>query len=243
MSVDRTILFNLSKLKEISVLKLANETGINQANLSRWFKGDKSGYVSAEKLGKVAKYLGLDYRTGKLFPKVHRWSFLPEDSITALYTLNSLAPQGGEILFFSVALDPPRPEYTGDLEEEVICRSFAYDHFSVALPNDDSFRVLLNVNEDFYYLIESELEKIKSPWKISNEKMKLFEFSENNIFDRLENESLSIPEFDQILGIKEAEWTWERLVSVMKAKGKVPSEWARELGFSNAKESKDNPAK
>lgn len=100
MSIEREILLNIAVLKNISVMKLANENEISQANLSRWFKNQKGGYVKEEKIERMATYLGVNYISGKLFPGVHKWS-LPSPTREHISrcekTVQTLMPGGGTI--------------------------------------------------------------------------------------------------------------------------------------------------
>ena len=80
--------------------------------------------------------------------------------------------------------------------------------------------------------IKEELKKTNSSWKFKKNKEGLltsltFEADEKEIINRFENNSLSVEELDRILVVEESQWTWERLVSALKAQGKFPEEVAR----------------
>jgi transcriptional regulator with XRE-family HTH domain len=248
MPVDKRILFNIARLKGLSVMKLANENDISQANLSRWFKGEKGGYVKEEKIERMAKYLGINYKTGEILPGIHRWSAADsEEGVPFVIILNLLSPAGGDLVLVRItdvplevsfvtedktSLGGPIEVLSGRVEQEYI----------VVIPYDRSFRLIFEGWERNFqppgidYFIEEELEKSKSSWKFKRNKdgrlpSLTFEADEKGIFDRLENEALSIEELDTILGVEESQWTWERLVSALKAQGKVPEEVAKKLGL------------
>jgi len=223
----RSLLIIANKLKGISISELAEKNDIPQSNLSKWFNEKKGGYVREEKIERMAKYLGLDYKTDKLLPGIHRWYLYSKDSKIFIEPLNSILPAGGEILPIRFCLNP---ENLYETEGKVYSVGGEYRFYFVAVPHDRSCRILIefgfDMTDDFIHLVDSELKKTN--WKIG--KPKKFEADEKKIIDRLEK-TISIPELDTILGSNYSDWTWERLVSVLKDQGKVPVEVALELGL------------
>lgn len=236
MAVEREILFNISKLKNISVMKLANETGISQANLSRWFKNQKGGYVKEEKIERMATYLGVNYKSGKLFPGIHRWNGVESGtSENFIKSINALSPRGGE---FYVIKEVLNTYVTQDIEEFVEeDAEFVKSHdFLVSVPFDRSFRIISDTwleGNGSVEGIQTVLKEFKSQWNLKkDEKGNLLELEfEPGIYNRLNDETLTVSELDMILGIEESLWTWERLVSTLKEKGVLPEEVARKLGI------------
>ena len=244
MDIKKRIINNLISLRKEKILPLAKKTSINRANLSLWLKDAKNGYLSIEKIHTLSQALGYDDQNGKLLAGIHRWFVnISVERFTLSEVLNSTSPTGGKIIPVEICVYPSH-----FLGKDFVVGVFKY--FWVIIPNDRSTRIIVFLGEytedyDFseFYKPTIEYEYVLNSWE-SSEKI-LFDSSKakvTGIIEKLENESLSIPELDQILGIEGSEWTWERLVSVMQSKGKVPSEWARELGFLETKESKDNPA-
>lgn len=216
-----------NKLKGISISELARENDIPQSNLSKWFHEKKGGYVKKEKIEKMAKYLGVDFKNSKLLPGIHRWYFYYKDPKIFIEPLNSVLPAGGEILPIRFCLNPASLYET---EGKVYSVAGEYRFYFVAVPHDHSCRILIefdfDLTDDFMLLVTAELRNTN--WKIG--KPKKFEADEKKIIDRLEKIT-SIPEFDTILGSNYSSWTWERLISVLKEHGKVPAEVAEELGL------------
>lgn len=228
MTIDRRVFLTIAnKLKGISISELAKENDIPQSNLSKWFHGKKGGYVKEEKIERVAKYLGLDYKTGKLLPEIHHWYIYWIDSKIFIEPLNSVSPAGGELIFVRFCLNQ---EHFYETEGKVYGVGGEYRFYLVAIPHDYSCRILIEIGfdppDDFFLSIDSELKKTN--WKKG--KPKKFEADERKIIDRLKK-TLSIPEFDTIIGINTSEWTWDRLVSSLKEQGKTPGEVAQELGL------------
>lgn len=207
MAVERKILFNIATLKDISVMKLADENEISQANLSRWFKNQKGGYVREEKIERMASYLGVDYKTGRLLPGLHRWRGGWRQGELFIETLNLISPEGGM----------------------VVPISGAYEVW-VAVPHDHSFRIILSISQLISGLFDNDPFNIESPWK--RQDLVYLKNDQRGIVDRLKGESLTIPDLDAIIGINDSSWTWERLVAVLKDQGKVPEEVAQELGLT-----------
>lgn len=236
MAIEREILLNIAVLKNISVMKLANENEISQANLSRWFKNQKGGYVKEEKIERMATYLGVNYKSGKLFPGIHRWNGVEwGTSEIFVKTISALSPGGGE---FYVIKEVLNTYFTQDTEEFVEKDAeFVKSHdFLVSVPFDQSFRIISDNGLEGNGSVDGvqlALKEIKSQWKLKKDKngsLMELEF-EPGIYARLNNEALTASELDMILGIEESLWTWERLVSTLKEKGVLPEEAARKLGI------------
>lgn len=208
MPIDRKILLNITRLKGISVMRLANENDISQANLSRWFKGQKGGYVKEEKIERMAKYLGLDYKTGKLLPEIHRWREGFNQGKLFIETLNLISPEGGIIVPIS---------------------GLVANEAWVAVPHDRFFRIILSISHLLTALFDPEPFDMKSTWKFQD--VIHLENDQRGIVDRLKGESLTIPDLDAIIRINNSIWTWDRLVSSLKEQGKTPEEVAKKLGL------------
>lgn len=228
MTVNRSSLLTIAnKLKGISISELAKGNDISQSNLSKWFNEKKGGYVSEEKIIRMLKSLGVDYKTGKFLQEIHRWYIYSKDPKIFIEPLNSVLSAGGELIPVRFCLNKEISYLT---EGEVYDIGGEYRFYFVAVPHDRSCRILIEIGfdptDDFFLSIDSELRKTN--WKIG--KSIKFEADEKGITDRLEK-TISIPELDTILGANASEWTWDRLVAVLKAQGKVPEEVARREGL------------
>ena len=65
--------------------------------MSKWFNGKKGGYVSEEKISRVAIQLGIDSKIGKMLSGIHRWTIPSEttsDVEKAEYIIRELCPGG-----------------------------------------------------------------------------------------------------------------------------------------------------
>lgn len=235
MYIKKKTINNLITLRGEKILPLSKKTGINRGNLSLWLKDIKGGYLSKEKVHTLSQALGYDYQDGKLLKGIHRWPASWKDGKLLVETLNSLSPSGGMLIPVIICIDPP-DFFTVENEDGSTDNYGGNGHYQIhliAIPNDLSFRVILGTSQnvfsrDFLETFFPELEKTKSSWKTH---LVEFEYDRRRIIDRLDNDSISIPELDKIIGINDLEWTWERLVSVLKEQGKVPVEVAFELGL------------
>lgn len=229
MDIKKKIINNLIRLRGEKILLLSKKTGINRGNLSLWLKDAKSGYLSEEKVQILSEELGYDYREGKLLPGIHRWGESWREGILLVETLNSLSPSGGMIVPVIIYIDPPDFFTVGNKDVSADNYNYAghYQNYLIVISNDRSFRIIFDIGQD---LFDADFIKTFFP---GFEKTKIeFEYNQRRIIDRLENDFLSIPELDKIIGINASEWTWERLVSVLKDQGKVPEEVAQELGLT-----------
>lgn len=222
-------------------MRLANENDISQANLSRWFKGQKGGYVKEEKIERMAQYLGVDYKTGKFLPGVHRWKVITYKGIPLvptliIPTLSSLSPGGGDLVLIGTTI--PRDLLAEqEMAFDVVINGGKHLAYIVAIPYDRSFRLIIDIASPMAFShIREELKKTNNSWKFKKNKEGqfvnvTFEADEKEIINHFENNSLSVEELDRILVIEESQWTWDRLVAVLKGQGKFPEEVAQELGL------------
>ncbi|BAM06270.1 hypothetical protein [Leptospirillum ferrooxidans] len=245
MTLERKMLLNISNLKGISTMRLANENDIPQANLSRWFKSQKGGYVKEEKIERMAKYLGLDYKVGKLFPGVHRWtvpSHLIEDVLQVESIVQKFLPGGGTIY----PVRRKNPILIKMTTESYVPWSPWVRWVLVPLAFPD-LRVILKMGEKVKQLISPFDNHSPDPFRMEGwfcpegskgnkkEEIKktLWVDLPEEMFLRLSgDEDLSVHDLDIILGITGSlGWTWEKLIPVLEAKGTTPDEIARNHGL------------
>jgi len=243
MAINRKLLLYIANLNDKSISELAAKNDIPQSNLSKWFNEKKGGYVREEKIDRMAKSLGVDYKTGKFLPGIHWWRVLTsKEGVPFVTILNSLSPAGGELVFVRIETDyedtsvaaEGAPEWGGD---PYYVTGGVYVEYIVVIPYDRSFRLIVDIGEpSAFYCIENELKKTKSSWKFKKNKegrlpSLTFEIDAKRIIDRFENKSLSVADLDTILGKEDSPWTWERLVFALKAQGQIPGEVAKRLGL------------
>ena len=253
MDTKKRIINSLISLRKEKILPLSKKTGINRGNLSLWLKDAKNGYLSKEKIHILSQALGYDEQNGKLLAGIHRWFVdISVERFTLSEVLNSISPTGGKIIPAKICIYPSH-----SLGKDFVVGVFKY--YWVIIPNDRSIRIIIFLGEytedhDFseFYNPIIEYEYVLNSWKSSEDL--LFDFSQvkvTGISEKLESESLSVSELDKILfdspsykkellplgnlRLTEEEktygWTWDRLVSALKAQGKVPEEVAEELGL------------
>ena len=167
MEVNRKILLYIAYLNNKSISELAAKNDIPQSNLSKWFNGKKGGYVKEEKIDRMAKSLGVDYKACKLLPGIHRWIISDyKEEVPLVFTLNSLSPGGGELILIRVNLYPSKGNkgnFEGNsmaAEEEPGWRRYAVlpdsKEYIVIIPYDHSFRIIVDMFAP-YFRIEKEL--------------------------------------------------------------------------------------
>lgn len=244
MALNRKILLNIAYLSDKSISELAAKNDIPQSNLSKWFNGKKGGYVKEEKIDRMAKSLGVDYKTDKFLPGIHRWKVLTYEGIPLVFTLSSLSPGGGDLVLVRITINPYEVDDVSSEEDmsletafDIVINGGAHLAYIVAIPYDRSFRLIIDIASPMAFSrIKEELKKTNSSWKFKKNKegqitSLTFEADEKEIINRFGNKSLSVEELDRILVVEESQWTWDRLVASLKAQGKVPAEVARREGL------------
>ncbi len=225
--------------------KIALELQIDTGAWSQWLKYMTPGRVGKEKLERVAEHLGLDPETGKLIPRIHRWtvpSHLIEDVLQVESIVQKFLPGGGTIY-------PVRRE--NPILSKMTTESYVpwvpwirWVLVPLAFPN---LRVILKMGEKIKQLINPLDNHSPDPSRMEgwvwpdgskgNEKEEikdtLWVDLPEEIFLRISGgENLSVLDLDAILGISEnSQWTWERLIPALKAKGITPDEIARNRGL------------
>jgi len=232
MYMDRTMLLFISKLREISILRMAKVNNISQAQLSRFFGGKKGGYLGEEKIEKISRFLGVDYKTGKLLPGVHRWNSLERwrvppssDDMKISEELSRVLFAEGMVYYF-VVKERPDPRGCDD-------------------PYGLGLKVLVPVAQpDVRVVILCTLMEGKFLWPDADGGMSSRDdlsgskdswiYPPDPVFQRMmKDETLTVAELDILLGIKvELGWTWDRLVAVMKVNGMAPAEIAEKIGLT-----------
>jgi transcriptional regulator with XRE-family HTH domain len=227
MAVDRKLLLFIAKLKKISILKTATANDISQAQLSRFFGGKKGGYLGEEKIEKVSRFLGVDYKTGKLLPGVHRWLALkswtirptPEEMKNSEEIFRVLFAEGLRYLFVVDQEHGPNPVLglkvvvpvvQPDIRVLILCTSMEGKFLWPNIETGWSFRNNLSGWEDSrIYLPHSAFLRL------------------------MRDETLTVAELDLLLGVNgNSGWTWERLNAVLEEKGIIPEEVAQKYGLS-----------
>ena len=225
--------------------KIALELQIDTGAWSQWLKYMTPGRVGKEKLERVAEHLGLDPETGKLIPRIHRWtvpSHLIEDVLQVESIVQKFLPGGGTIY-------PVRRE--NPILSKMTTESYVpwvpwirWVLVPLAFPN---LRVILKMGEKIKQLINPLDNHSPDPSRMEGwvwpdgskgdekEEIKdtLWVDLPEEIFLRISGgENLSVLDLDAILGISEnSQWTWERLIPALKAKGITPDEIARNRGL------------
>ena len=228
-------------------MKLANENEISQANLSRWFKNQKGGYVKEEKIERMATYLGVNYISGKLFPGVHKWS-LPSPTREHISrcekTVQTLMPGGGTI--FQIRLGG----ILNPISTEGLITTLAFVSWVLVPDHFQDVRLILRIG---YYSRTRQLlttppfpfsSRLLIPANMGNgwrwntddspdtDTPKKWIVLERNNYKKLMEEDFTVEALDNFLGLSNEDvWTWERLISVLKNQGRIPREVAQELGL------------
>lgn len=240
-SEEKTISLTYELIKDLigitgrSVRKAAIDNGIDQANLSRFLKGDVKR-VGQEKVARLADYLGLTLE-GNLKSGVHRWfiaSLFPKD-LEHLSVVTQILLPGG------VIITPIRSNMLSS-----VCL------YALSPIKFLSVRILLSIDS-----LSSE--KLKS--SRSGEQERSLHLSDlgrgsmwfqgiideeepTNCFIRLneigyktiQNPNLTVLELDKVIGFNHDSnfhpWTKERLIEELDARGISYTEAAQKLGLS-----------
>jgi len=231
MAIDRNLLLFIARLKKISILKMATANDISQAQLSRFFGGKKGGYLGEEKIEKVSRFLGVDYKTGKLLPGVHRWNSLERwrvppssDEVKNLEeNFRTLFAEGMRYYFVVEEYDPRGGDNPYPVQGLKVL-------VPVAQP-DVRVIILCTLMEGKFLWPDAE-GGMSSRDDLSGSKDSWI-YPPDPVFQRMmKDETLTVAELDILLGIKgDLGWTWDRLVAVMEANGMTPAEIAEKIGF------------
>ena len=234
---DPLLIDVLRELKGLSLRKLAEKSGLDPSSLSYWIRG-KESRVSGERLKNAKSVLGIS--DSGLIPGIHRW-IIPSPSSSEMekaeHLIRELCPGGVKIYpaYSEVLTQAPS---TGSIVDRlpwilwVLAPIISPDIrivLSIKPPNKrgflpESFRSLSPGNFSGILSDGSSPKEIPSSiWKAL-----LPQFIERVHSD----EGLTVPDLDSILGISESsEWTWERVIAKLKAKGITPEETARLMKF------------
>ncbi len=241
----RDILAQLIFLSGKSPRKIALELHIDTGAWSQWLKYMTPGRVGKEKLEKAAEHLGLDSETGKLLSGVHRWivpSPLIEDVLQAESIIQKFLPGGGTIY------PVQRKNYISNkMTTESYVPWSPWIRFVLVPLAFPGLRVILKMGEKIKQLINPFDNHSPDPFRMEgwfwpdgsngNEKGKIkkglwVDLPEERFLRLSGDEKLSVPNLDEIMGISgSTAWTWERLISALKAKELTPDEIARSHGL------------
>lgn len=232
------LLNDLISLRGLSVRKSALENEIDQANLSRFLKGDIKR-VGPEKIAKLVNYLALDGE-GHLKPGIHRWSSpsrLPVDQDRIGRITRTLLPGGVLAIFI-------RSDF------------FSFCHLYVLVPNlFPAVRILLSISALSTNSVVKGLQGIVTGDK--ERPVRLGDFGQGSKWlggsvsddqpsdsyvtltpsqlDRIRKDAdLTVEDLDAMLGLSisgDQGWTPERLMAGLEAKGISYEEAARKLGL------------
>ena len=245
--------------KGLTITELASETNTNRGNLNAWLNSGSPDRLSSDKIKKIFDYLEIDLDPLCLRPGIHRFT-IPSPTSDSLSLIESVIfkffPEGGT--FFPVweksgALKIPLRDRD---DGEILFSGTKWKRW-VAVPKFvQDIRVIFKMGEKAKHIIRYINDKsLSAPfisgecgWHIADRRILL----PDQLFARLaSDESLTVSELDKILfdspsykgeilssgdliareGEEPYTWTWDRLVSALKAQGKFPEEVASELGL------------
>jgi len=238
---DPYIIDSLRIFNEISLRKLAKDANLDPSSLSYWLRGIESR-VSLERLKPAMTLLGLG--EDGLVSGVHRWtvpSHLIGDVLQVESIVQKLLPGGGTIY-------PVRRE--NRILNKMTTESYApwapwirWVLVPLAFPD---VRVILKMGEKVKQLINPFDNHTPDPFRMEGwvwpdgskgtekEEIKKTLWVDLPVerFRLSDDENLSISDLDGMIGISgSAAWTWERLNTVLEAKGISPDEIARSQGL------------
>ena len=244
--------------KGLTITKLASETNINRGNLNTWLNSGSPDRLSSDKINRIFDYLEIDLDPLCLRTGIHRFT-IPSPTSGSVFLIESVIftffPEGGT--FFPVfeksgALKIPLRDRDCD---EILFSGIKWKRW-VAVPKfAQDIRVIFKMGEKAKHIHIND-KSLSAPfisgeygWHIADRRILL----PDQLFARVaSDESLTASELDKILfdfpsdkgellssgdsiaaeGEKAYAWTWERLVSALKAQGTVPEEVAQELGLT-----------
>ena len=234
--IEPEVLKDLIVLRGLTPHRVALNLGIEPSNFSRFLK-NKSGVLSAQKLAGVVDYIGLT-ESGRLKPGIHRWSspsMLSVDQDRIGRITRRLLP-GGVIATY------------------IHSDFFSFRYILVLVPNlfSDARIILSIANASVVKDLQGMVTGDKGrPVRLGDfgqgSKWLGGSVSDNQPFDscvtlppsqldRLRQDAdLSVEDLDEMLGLSisgDQEWTPERLIAGLEAKGISYGEAARKLGLS-----------
>ena len=239
-SEEETISLTYELIKDLigitgrSVRKAALDNEIDQANLSRFLKGDVKR-VGHEKVARLADYLGLTLE-GNLKSGVHRWfiaSLFPKD-LEHLSVVTQILLPGG------VIITPIRPNMLSSL-----CL------YAISPIKFLSVRILLSIDslsseklkssrsgEQERSLHLSDLGRGSMWYRGSlaeEEPSECYVRLDSSKIEKVQKSDLSISDLDEILGFRylsnNTTWTKERLIEELDSRGITYEDAARRLGI------------
>lgn len=244
--------------KGLTITELASETKINRGNLNAWLNAGSPDRLSSDKIKKIFDYMEIDLDPLRLRPGIHRFT-IPKPTyhyVRLMSVIHELFPEGGTV--YPVRKES-YSETIGlyEFDNETFF-SGIQEIIWVAVPKlIRDVRVVFKMAVKTKRMSTDPLPKPFSSgaWHFadnSNLKSNGGRDLPDQVFSRLAyDESLTVPELNKILfnsssyerellslgNLMATEeegaiiWTWERLVSALKAQGKVPEEVAAELGL------------
>lgn len=246
--------------KGLTITELASETNTNRGNLNAWLNSGSPDRLSSDKIKKIFDYLEIDLDPLCLRPGIPRFTIpsswpLSESVALIESVIFKFFPEGGTFYpvweksgaskIIPLERDPSEMFLGTKWKRWVAVPKFAHD-----------IRVIFKMGEKAkpayrYFTNKSLLKPFMSgecDWHIADRRILL----PDQLFARLaSDESLTVSELDKILfsspsyegellssgnsiateGEEVYAWTWARLVSVLKDRGKIPQEVAEELGL------------
>ena len=238
------IIDQVRTFKKMSVRELGRVSGVNQGNLSGWFRGMPER-LSPGKIDRVLGALALD-PAGFPLPGIHRWTVPSHSRADVLQTeslVQKFLPGGGTIC-------PVRREnriFIKMTTESYVPWSPWIRWVLVPLAFPD-LRIILEMGEKVKQLLNPFDNHSPDPFRMEgwvwpdgskgNEKGEIkkslwVDLPEEKFLRISGDENLSILDLDAMTGITgNLKWTWERLIPALKAKGIGPEETARKMGLS-----------
>ena len=234
ISLNRELIKDLIEITGRSVRRAAIDNGIDQANLSRFLKGDVKR-VGPDRIAKLLDYLGLTVE-GNLKNGVHRWfipSMFPKD-LEHLSVVTQILLPGGVII---------TPIRSNMLSSACLYALSPIKFLSV--------RILLSIDS-----LSSE--RLKSSRSEDQERsLNLSDFGRGSMWyrgslaeeepsecyvrldstkiEKVQKPDLSISDLDEILGFRylsnNTTWTKERLIEELDSRGITYEDAARRLGI------------
>ena len=233
--IEPEVLKDLIILRGLSPHRVALNLGIEPSNFSRFLK-NKSGVLSAQKLAGVVDYIGLN-ESGRLKPGIHRWSspsMVSVDQERIGRITRRLLP-GGVIATY------------------IHSDFFSFRFLLVLVPNlFTDVRIILSIANASVKGLQGMMTGDKE------RSVRLGDFGQGSKWfggsvsdnqpsdsavtltpsqlDRFRQDAdLSVEDLDEMLGLSisgDQEWTPERLIAGLEAKGISYGEAARKLGLS-----------
>ena len=241
--IESKYIRSLIYLTEKSITSIALEAGVDPTNLSRFLKGHST--VSDEKMEKVLEHLGVDPVTGTLKLGIHKWKVNPSRSKSIEFEFEDLIPNlvpgGGKIIILALNKD---------------------DYRWSAIVGNNGTRIIMDSALMVFQIADGEpqpkfalLEAFFPEWKWK-ESYRII--TPDNLKRLIEDKTLTLSEFDEILGLKDENhgniqvnelwtgdliaeepeagfdygWTWNLILKKAREAGLTPREVAEKLGLS-----------